>query len=146
MYNIKPGSKTNGPRVATSKVQEKYLKSKKSQFMGFYPNTESCVDLKLMTCKPGRMGMGNLLCGILRRDGEEHYTFVEMLLPKTWKRNPHIFIGRYITVTQRDDKSLRLNFRPLMMDDTFSVDLYTLGVYNELRKALEGLVEKEATR
>ncbi len=112
----------------------------------WHTNTDLCVDIKTLLVDDSSTKRDKCYQGILRRDGEYHYTFVEILLPKMWKRNPHIFIGRYITVTQRDDKSLRLNFRPVRMDDTFSVDLYTLGVYNELSKALEGLVEKKEVR
>ena len=30
-----------------------------------------------------------------------------------WKRNPRVFNGEYITVTRRDDGSLRPNFKPI---------------------------------
>ena len=50
--------------------------------------------------------------GVLRRDSEAvideflcrdaHYTFVETL-PQTEKRNPQVFVGKYITITRRDD-------------------------------------------
>ena len=58
--------------------------------------------------------------GVLRRDVEceefrydEHFTFVETVPPTAGKRNPHIFSGLYISVTRRDDGSLRLNFKEL---------------------------------
>ena len=38
----------------------------------FYPNTESCIDLKLLTRKPGRIGIGNSLSGALSHDREDH--------------------------------------------------------------------------
>ena len=37
---------------------------------------------------------------------------------------------------------LRLNFRPVKMDQHFNVVLYALGVSNELLWALECLIEK----
>lgn len=45
----------------------------------FFPNTELCIDLKLLTRKPGRMITGKYLCGILTRDNDDHYTFIETL-------------------------------------------------------------------
>ena len=62
--------------------------------------------------------------------------------PPVSRRNPHVFSGRYITLTRREDGSLRANFRPLKIDKDFSVERFALGVYNELCMALGGLVEE----
>ena len=62
------------------------------------------------------------------------------------KRNPHVFIGKYITVTRRDDGSLRLNFRPVTMGADFNIYRYATGVFSELIRALIGLVGKEVTK
>ena len=51
--------------------------------------------------------------------------------------------GKHITMTRRDDGTLRLNFRPLKTGTGFSLERYALGVYNEICMALEGLVEEE---
>ena len=67
------------------------------------------------------------------------YSFVETPPTNAVKRNPHVFIGKYITVTLNDDGSLRPNFRPMKVDDDFTVDGYALGVCNELRQALKAL-------
>lgn len=56
------------------------------------------------------------------------------------KRNPHVFNGKIISVTRRDDGSYRLNFKPLKTGDGFKVERYALGVYNEICMALEGLI------
>jgi len=97
------------------------------------------------------MVTGKAYQGVLRRDADAeieeyrsydpHYTFVETLPQKDGKRNPHIFDGKYITVTRRDDGSLRLNFKELKTGDDFSLERYALGVYNEICIALAGLVE-----
>ena len=90
--------------------------------------------------------------GVLRLDHEAdidefrcqdaHYTFVETL-PWTTKRNPRVFRGRYITITRRNDGTLRLNFRPVKTDaEDFDIIRYSSGVANELLWALEGLIEK----
>ena len=70
-------------------------------------------------------------------------TFVETVSQKKEKRNPHVFEGQYITVTQRDDGTYRPNFRPVYTGGDFSVEHYAAGVANELLWALEGLVGEE---
>ena len=114
-----------------------------------FNNTIPCCDLKTILRSDRILKAEKEYTGILRRDVEiedfrydEHYTFVETL-PRTMKRNPRVFAGRYITITRRDDGTLRLNFRPLRTDSDFSIDGYAIGVCNELRQALEGLVEEE---
>jgi hypothetical protein len=94
------------------------------------------------------MKPGKEYTGVLKRDVEsddfrydEHYTFVETL-PWSMKRNPKLFNGRYISITRQDDGTLRPNFKPMKIDAGFTVDGYALGVMNELRQALNGLVEK----
>ena len=136
------GSKMREPRVA-NKVLDKYLKSNKSRFMGFYPNTELGVDLKLMTCKPGRLEEGITLPGVITRDGEFHFTFKEVTsIFALVKRNPQVFCGDFITVTRRDDGTLRLNFRPKTMGPDFNAASYATDVANEILWALTGLLGK----
>ena len=119
---------------------------------GWHHNTELAVNLKTILRSDRRMKVGKEYPGMLRLDSEgiveeylsrdPHYTFVETL-PWTTKRNPRVFRGKYITITRKDDGSLRPNFLPVKMDDhDFSVASYAIGVSNELLWALEGLVEK----
>ena len=112
-------------------------------------NTILCCDLKTKLKDDAIMKPCKEYQGILRRDEiceefryDEHYTFTETLPHSAGKRNPHVFDGQYITVTRRDDGSLRLNFKELKVDKHFSVYRYALGVFNELMWALEDLVEK----
>ena len=110
-------------------------------------NMELCIDLKTKLQNDVLMKPGKDYPGILRREipSEEfgfdngRYTFTETL-PWTMKRNPRVFSGRYISITRRSDGSLRPNFRPVKMDDGFSVDHYADGVRYELLLALGGLV------
>ena len=114
-------------------------------------NTELCIDLKTKLQNEVLMKPGKEYPGVLRRDtpseefgfDDSHYTFVETLPLPSRKRNPRIFEGKYITVTHRSDGTFHPNFRPMKMDDDFSVDTYAKGVCNELRKALSGLVDEE---
>ena len=114
-------------------------------------NTDLAVDLKTLLRSDTYMKTGKEYQGVLRRDQDAciedfrcrdaHYTFVETLPQSAGKRNPHVFCGKYITVTRRDDGSLRPNFKP--MPKGMSVDTYALGVAYEIRLALNGLIEEE---
>ena len=117
-----------------------------------YRNTELAVDLKTVLHSDTSMRTGREYQGVLRRDQDAciedfrcrdaHYTFIETLPQSAGKRNPHVFRGKYITVTRRDDGSLRPNFRPMKVGRDFSPYRYALGVFNELMWALEDLMEK----
>ena len=114
-----------------------------------FNNTDYGCDLKTILHNDRTMRTGRDYQGVLRRDEDgclddfrcqdAHYTFVETL-PWMGKRNPRVFVGEYITITRRDDGTLRPNFRPLPTD--MSVDNYAFEVYRELRHALKGLVEE----
>jgi hypothetical protein len=117
-------------------------------FKGWSHNTELSVDLKTILSSDPRAKAGKDYQGVLRRDVDcdeyrydEHFTFVEAFAPKERKRNPHVFIGQYITVTRRDDGTYRLNFCPIKTGAGFSLETYALGVYNEICMALGGLIE-----
>ena len=115
--------------------------------------TDLAVDLKTILRSDRTMKTGKDYQGVLRRDSDAdidefrcrdaHYTFVETVRTTAEKRNPHVFVGEYITITRRDDGSYRPNFRPMKVDKDFSVERYALGVCNELMWALEGLVEEK---
>ena len=112
-------------------------------------NTELCCDIKTILHSDRTMRTGRDYQGVLRRDHDAdiddfrcrdaHYTFVETVA-WTEKRNPRVYKGKYITITRRPDGTLRPNFRPLPAN--MSVERYAFGVYIELHKALEGLIEK----
>lgn len=108
-------------------------------------NTALGCDLKMILRSDRLMKLGKDYQGVLRRDVEceefrydEHFTFVETL-PWTKKRNPKVFSGKYITITRRDDGSLRLNFKPIKNWANFNAAAYAINVGNELLWALEGV-------
>lgn len=80
---------------------------------GLYPNTELDVDLKLVTQKQGRMELGEYLDGMITRDGEDHFTFVENATEqrKAERRNPSIYEGRRINVKRRADGTVYPTFK-----------------------------------
>ena len=112
-------------------------------------NTHLGVDLKTILRNDRCVKTGKSYTGVLKRDVlceefhyEDHFTFVETTSPTDSKRNPHVFVGKFITITQKDDGSYRPNFKPMKMDEGFSIEKYAVGVCNELLWALEGLVEE----
>lgn len=163
---VEAGSKkSNEPRLLGSIVEEmlhgssplavgyrQYIASQENgevEEQGWNPNTHLSVDLKTLLRSDSKMKTGKNYQGILRRDEvceefryDEHFTFVETVPQTAGKRNPHVFDGKYITVTRRDDGSLRLNFKELPKGANFNLERFALGVYNELCLALGGLIEE----
>lgn len=80
---------------------------------GLYPNTELGVDLKLVTQKQGRMELGEYRDGMITRDGEDHFTFVENATEqrKAERRNPTIYMGQWINVKRRADGTVYPTFK-----------------------------------
>jgi len=113
-------------------------------------NKELCMDVTTYLRSDRRMKAGKSYQGVLRRDVEadeyrynETMTFIETCSEKRVKRNPHIFEGEHITVTQRDNGTYGLNFRDVHIEKPgFKVERFALGVYNEICMALEGLIER----
>ena len=119
---------------------------------GWHTNTDLGCDVKTILRSDRKMKVGKEYQGVLRLDSEgiadeflcrdPHFTFVETVPQTAGKRNPHVFDGKYITVTRRDDGSLRLNFKELPAVADFNLERYALGVYNEICLALAGLIEE----
>lgn len=134
--------------TTTTPPTEKYNKEQ-----GWHTNTDLGCDVKTLLRNDVRMKVGKEYLGILKLDSDAiiedflcrdpHYTFTETVPQTVAKRNPHLYSGKYITVTRRDDGSLRLNFKELKKGAGFKVERFALGVYNELCIALGGLVEEE---
>ena len=126
--------------------------SAEAEEQGWNRNTDLAVDLKTVLRCDRSMKTGKEYLGVLRRDSDDeivdfccrnaHYTFTEVVRMTASKRNPHIFEGKYVTVTLKDDGTLRPNFRPLKVGKGFSVGAYAIGVCRELYQALKGLVEE----
>ncbi len=80
----------------------------------FYPDTHLDVDLKLISREPGRMPVGTYLDGVITRDGEDHFCFIQNNEEKkrlvVTQRNPHVYLGKRINVNRKDDGSLYPTF------------------------------------
>ena len=52
------------------------------------------------------------------------------------RRNPKIFDGRLITVTQQKDGSLQFSFKPVRLSEELTANDYAVGVAREIKEAL----------
>ena len=139
---IEAGSRdSHEPRLVGSIVSE--------MLQSWKHNTHLGVDLKTHLRSDACAKAGKSYKGVLRRDEicedfhyEEHFTFTESVPSTEGKRNVHVFKGRYITITLKNDGTLRPNFKPIPTGEGFSLERYALGVYNEICLALAGLIEE----
>lgn len=112
-------------------------------------NNELCVDLKTtlldeVLMKPGKNYPGVLKCEFANEGSGldfRTYSFIETLPHNQGKRNPRIYDGKHITATLRDNGCVRLNFKPMKIDENFVVEGYAFAVANEIVQSLKGLVE-----
>ena len=112
---------------------------------GFYPNTELGIDLKLITRKPGRLGIGEYLDGAITHDDEDHFTFVQndscKKKVKVIQRNPHVYEGTFININRKPDGTLYPTFNRPRFTKKFTFQDFCWEAANELRMVV-GLVEK----
>lgn len=114
-------------------------------FVDIFPNTELGVDIKVMTRQPGRMPVGEYLPGMLTRDGEDHFLFVESAAKERVapRRNPRIYRGRFVNVVRRADGSLVLTFNRPVLTEEFSFRDFCLAAVQELLTII-GLLDEKA--
>lgn len=104
-------------------------------FKGIYPDTHLCVDLKLLTRKRGHASVGTCLSGVLKRDGERHFTLLENNskgMRSSVLRNPHLFRGTYVNVKKRCNDTLYLTFNGSNYKRGFSFRDYCQKVVEEI--------------
>ena len=88
--------------------------------------------------------IGKTYRGCFVVDDEFNTTFVEEAPREREKRNLRLFDGEFITLTYRlSDGHVRLNFKEIALKGGVNIDAYAVGVMDEIRQALSGLVEKE---
>ena len=128
------------------------LKKGKAPDRGWHTNTELGCDLKTILHSSKRMKPNKDYHGVLRCDSEAdvdefrcrdpHFTFIELPPKPPVKHNPKVFDGRHISITRRDDGTLRPNFKPMHIDEDFTLAQYVYEVYMELCEGLKGLVKE----
>lgn len=112
-------------------------------------NTHIGVNLKTLLRKDRQAKTGKNYVGVLSRDVlcdeflyDEHFTFIEMPPKPPVKHNPKVFDGKRISITRRDDGTLRPNFKPMNVGKGFSLARYIWEVCVELCNGLTGLIEE----
>jgi len=114
-------------------------------FRGYYPDTHLCVDLKVITRKPGRMHVGEYINCLLTRDGEDHFEAVETASEKKQtaeQRNPIVYLGTCINLHRKADGTIYPTFnRPAFTADFTFADFCREAAEELL--AVAGLVEEE---
>lgn len=169
-HNIEAGSQEQKePRLLGSIVKEmlhgnsplakgyrQYIASQeneKTEEQGWHRNTELGVDVKTLLRSDKRLLLNKEYSGILRLDVEAdidefsshdaHMTFIEATLTSSaGRRNVCIYEGRHITCTKRLNSTARLNFKSLKQDAYSDIDNFATEVANEIREALNCLIEK----
>lgn len=153
VFGKKAGSKgMNEPRRLSEVLNEYFAGNsplarayRDRLFEDIFPHTEPCCELKLLTRQPGRLNEGTVLDGIIARNGDEQYVFVEKPREKKVtkvRRTPIIYSGGCINVHRLADGTLRLEFnRPSFYPD-FSFRDFCLTAAQELL-TIAGLLGKE---
>jgi len=108
----------------------------------WHRNTDLCVDVKTFLFSSRIAEIGQDYQGLLTHDREDHFNFVETKAPKSRRRNPKVYIGKYITVSRKNDGTYRTNFKPLAIDGKTNISALAIGVCAEIVDALRGLIEK----
>lgn len=116
---------------------------KQRGFGALHPHTEPCIDLKLLTRRAGPMNVGNFLPGVITRDGEYHFSFVQNAARERMaaRRTPCIFRGAYINVHRSDDGAMSLSFRRPSFNNHFTFADFCRAAAEELF-IVSGLVEE----
>ena len=112
---------------------------------GWFRNTELCVDVKTFLRHDRIAKIGKNYTGVLCHDKDDHYAFVETGLTAANAniRNPHIFEGKYISVTRRmRDGHIRFNFKEVDFGGRFNPLSFAVEVMREILKALRCLGEE----
>lgn len=169
--NTKAGSQEqNEPRLLGSIVEEmlhgnsplakgyrQYIASQENgedEEQGWNVSTEQGCDVKTILRSDKRMLVNKEYLGILKLDSDTeiedfryrdaHMTFTEATLSSsTGRRNVCTFNGEHITCTKRLNGTARLNFKSLKQNVYSDIDNFAREVANEIREALNGLVEEE---
>ena len=119
---------------------------KREQLFEYCRTTEPCIDLKLFTRHNWRLNQGDRLKGVLTRDGDDHYLFVESLPERkkaAVRRGEHIYRGHYINVTRRVDGELRPAFTVPTYTATFTFKHFCLKAAEELLEIAQKMNAKK---
>ena len=96
------------------------------------------MDLKAMT-QDTHFRAQESRTGILTMQDEDNFLFYEAEAQKE-RRNPRIWSGKMINISQKADGSLRVNFKPLFLEQDTNTALLVSRIYFDLLHAKKELI------
>lgn len=97
-----------------------------------------CVDLKAMT-QDTHFRAQESRTGVLTMQDEDHFLFYEAEAQKE-RRNPRLWSGKMINISQKADGSLRVNFKPLCLEQDTNTNLLVAQIHFDLLQAQKDLL------
>ena len=108
----------------------------------FFTNMKSqiylCVDLKAMT-QDTHFRPQESRTGVLSMQDEDNFIFYEAQ-PNQERRNPRLWSGKTLNISQKPDGSLSVNFKPIRLDDLSSTNLLVAQIHLDLLQAQKDLL------
>ena len=106
-------------------------------------NTDLCMDVKTLLRTDRVTKVGKNYKGVLMRDGEDHYTFLESHTAIV-KRNPHVYMGKRINVNRVDDGMLYPTFNRPHYSKGFTFSDFCVAAAQELLTIARLLGEEDS--
>ena len=110
----------------------------------FFTNMKSqiylCVDLKAMT-QDTHFRPQESRTGVLSMQDEDNFIFYEAQAQKQ-HRNPRLWSGKMLNISQKTDGSLSINFKPLCLEPDTNTALLVSRIYFDLLQAKKDLIPR----
>lgn len=97
-----------------------------------------CVDLKAMT-QDTHFRPQESRTGVLSMQDEDNFIFYEAQ-PTQERRNPRLWSGKTLNISQKADGSLSVNFKSLRLDKHTNTNMLVACIYSDLLKAKKELL------
>jgi hypothetical protein len=99
-----------------------------------------CVDLKAMT-QDTHFRPQESRTGVLSMQDEDNFIFYEAQAQKQ-HRNPRLWSGKMLNISQKTDGSLSVNFKPLCLEPDTNTALLVSRIYFDLLQAKKDLLPR----
>lgn len=97
-----------------------------------------CVDLKAMT-QDTHFRPQEAKTGVLSMQDEDNFIFYEAQ-PTQGRRNPRLWSGKTLNISQKSDGSLSVNFKPLRLEPDTNTALLVSRIYFDFLQAQKDLL------
>jgi hypothetical protein len=97
-----------------------------------------CVDLKTIT-EDTHFRQQESRMGVLTMQDEEHFNFYEAEAQKE-RRNPRLWSGKMLNISQKSNGQLSVNFKPLRLEHETNTALLASRIYFDLMQAKKDLL------